>query len=824
MSAIDHAHSHLEKLISRASTLRLSDANEATTRLQIIDDMLRLVLGWTIEDLSVEERVSEDKNTTFADYILRTANTSIIVEAKKIGESFSLPSNHTNLKLGGVLSQGAVGEATRQVRDYCRKKAVPFAIATNGSEWIIFPAVRTDGVSFEETYAKAFRSLEDIKTRFVEFWELVSRERVMEGNLENEFLAQKESQTRRCLRDTIEDSNFRMGRNSFFEYIEPAVNYALTDEAILKNPEALEYCYVKTNERLKFDGRIRMYIQDVKPSLGHVSQRIKDRNANNPLQKAITKSGELKVQKFIVLLGPVGAGKTTFLNYVRNVSGAAEINNKILWLTLDFKKATRQDNVRSFIYSELRDAIEEDKQFDLGDWDITISRAYEEKINNLKRGPLKPLVKSNPDQFDIRISEMVNKEREEYEPYVNQVLSYSSDLRPTYIIFDNVDQIEDLAFQASIFIEAQAVARKTGSNTIICLRESTFQKHRNDPIFDAFQFESFYIEAPTIPPVISRRLSYARKILGTHAIDLTTETGAKIRVDDVGKFFEIVAKSVLNERNGHLLEALAGGDIRRGLSLLREFLSSPHTNADRAIASYLIDGDYEFPKHEVFKSAVLGNKKFYDDSTSLLPNIYDSKLGSRDLQQLRLRITAMLVTGASEAAFDGKPIEEIISNLHRRAISEVDVLSVLNRLHQTRLIRTPDGLPPTPTSKIFPTRLAGYIVRNLAYEFAYSEFCSLDTVIFDEDSWQGLLELNTKVQLAKESPEKVEYRIQRTKLFFEYIAKLEDSWIVESKRRGLDPEWLEPVIKSHIIPNSVSYFDRVRESSKRKPNIRSYRS
>lgn len=820
MSSIDQAHAHLDKLILRSSNLILSDANEATTRLQIIDDMLRQVLGWKTEDLSVEERVSEDGNSTFADYIVRTANTTIIVEAKKIGESFKLPSKQTNLKLGGVLSEGAVGEATRQVRDYCRKKAAPFAIATYGSEWVIFPAVRTDGISYEDTYARVFRSLEDVKTRFVEFWELVSRERVVEGNLENEFLGQKDTRTRRCLRELIEEPNFRMGRNSFYEFIEPAVNYALTDEAILKNPEALEYCYVKTNERLKFDSRIRMYIQDAKPSLGHASVRIKEKQANNPLQKAITKSGELKVQKFIVLLGPVGAGKTTFLHYVRTVSGVNEINKKILWLHLDFKKATKEDDVRNFIYTELRNAIEEDKEFDLGDWDITISRAYDEKISNLKRGALKPLLQSDPTQFNIRVAEMVNKERDAIEPYVNQILSYSNDLRPTYIIFDNVDQIEDLNFQASIFVEAQAVARKTGSNTVICLRESTFQKHRTEPIFDAFQFDSFYIDPPTIPPVISRRLAYARKILGTRSVELSTESGAKIKVNDVGEFFEIVAKSVLNDRNGHLLDVLAGGDIRRGLSLLREFLSSPHTNADRAIASYLADGDYHFPKHEIFKASVLGNKKFYDDSTSLLPNIYDAKLGSRDLQQLRLRITSMLVKCASEAAFDGKPVEEIIETLHRRAASESDVIAVLNRLHQTRLIRTPDGLVPTINSKIFPTRLGGYVIRSLSHEFAYNEFCSMDTVIFDEDSWHGLVELNSKIQYTKESTEKVEHRIQRTKLFFEYIAKVEDSWIVESKRRGLDSEWLEPVIRSQIIPASTNYFERVRESAKRKSNIR----
>ena len=91
-------------------------------------------------------------------------------------------------KLGGWLSSGAIGEAIRQARDYCRRNGIQFAVVTNGSAWIAFPAVRIDGVPFEETQARVFRSISDIEERFVEFWELLSRQRVIEGNLENDVL------------------------------------------------------------------------------------------------------------------------------------------------------------------------------------------------------------------------------------------------------------------------------------------------------------------------------------------------------------------------------------------------------------------------------------------------------------------------------------------------------------------------------------------------------------------------------------------------------------------------------------------------------------
>ena len=107
---IDQCHAALDRLIEKHSQLTLSDANEAETRLKVIDKVLREVLGWQDDDLSVEERCSEDSRTVFADYIVRTATTSLIVEAKKAGATFLLPTSQRSGKLGGALKEGEMGE------------------------------------------------------------------------------------------------------------------------------------------------------------------------------------------------------------------------------------------------------------------------------------------------------------------------------------------------------------------------------------------------------------------------------------------------------------------------------------------------------------------------------------------------------------------------------------------------------------------------------------------------------------------------------------------------------------------------------------------
>ena len=62
-------------ILTRYHKLALHDANEAETRLKVIDQILFDVLGWSHDGVTVEERVSEDGKTTFADYVLSRALT-----------------------------------------------------------------------------------------------------------------------------------------------------------------------------------------------------------------------------------------------------------------------------------------------------------------------------------------------------------------------------------------------------------------------------------------------------------------------------------------------------------------------------------------------------------------------------------------------------------------------------------------------------------------------------------------------------------------------------------------------------------------------------
>jgi KAP-like P-loop domain-containing protein len=810
---IDEGHRLLGELVGTHKGLVLSDANEANTRARVIDSILTRVLGWRDEDMQREERVSEDKQTTFADYLITTASTFVIVEAKKAGAAFVLPTRITSARLGGILSKGEIGDAIRQARDYCRKRSAQFAVVTNGSAWIVFPAMRTDGVSFEDTQARVFRNLEDInEKRFVEFWETLSRQRVIEGNLEIELLGLGKSEGGRRPLSLLKEPEYKLGRNSLYQFIELAVTKALTDEGLNSDPDALRYCYVESSERLKFDSRLKMYLSDIKPPLGRAAVRVKTRKSRAYLKDTIAASVSAP-PRFLLLLGPVGAGKSTFLNFTRRVSATNVISGKILWLVIDFKKATERDDPRHFIYTNLLSLIEHDKEFQLGDWKQSILPSYTEAIDALARGPLFLVKQHDSTAFDKHVSDMIMAERERVEPYVDAIIRNALLQRPGFLIVDNVDQIEDEKVQNSIFSETQAAAQRMGLNVIMSLRDSTYIKRRNAPAFDAFQVESLYVDPPNVLPVLSRRFQYAKELLSGVPADLMLSNGMRLRTHDVGLFFEIVAQSLLAEDAGFMFNVLSGGDIRRALSLTREFLSSGHTTADIALHNYVSDKSFRFAIHEIFKGATLGHRKFFREEESLLPNIFSAKLGRSALELLKLRIIHFFVTQAQAASFEGYSAEEFVAELHKAGIAESDVEATICVLMDKKVLRTSDGAPYSLASRLLPTRLAGYMLNDLGKKFSYLEMCMLDAIIYDDVTWQRIVELTATIQRGRDPLDTIRPRIDRVRVFLKYLGILEEKWVVECHRRNLQEPLCDQMLANTFVPALEKDFERAKRSA-----------
>jgi hypothetical protein len=133
--------------------------------------------------------VSEDGSDFFLDYLITTAQTSLLIEAKRAQIDFSKLPQSRRAALKGSWVKGDLKKAILQARDYGRKRGVGFCAVTNGDAWVVFPVNRRDLVSFEDTFAVIFSDAEQaLSSDFDEFYGLLSREAVIDGSLEQGLL------------------------------------------------------------------------------------------------------------------------------------------------------------------------------------------------------------------------------------------------------------------------------------------------------------------------------------------------------------------------------------------------------------------------------------------------------------------------------------------------------------------------------------------------------------------------------------------------------------------------------------------------------------
>jgi hypothetical protein len=778
--------------IERHRALKLAEANEAETRIKLIDVILYRLLGWSHDDISLEERTdAQDGSIKYCDYIVRTGNTSFVIEAKKIGRTFSHVSSKRRIKLTRSELTGDLGEAVNQTRQYCIDKNIPFGVTTNGAQWVIFPAVRIDGVSFASSSAVVFDSIESsLGTDFNEFRDLLSREAVVNGSLEQHLLGRNRDQIEARRLKVYFTSGTRPS-NPLLPLIEEAITASFTDSFIDKDDELLQRAYVQTAERARFDTRIQMHLSKQDPLFSSAPARPMRRKDSKSLVNKLDRSNAKALPVAIFVLGQVGAGKTTFLKYTRRITAAdffRERNDQAYphWIYIDFRGFSPGDSPFDFLYASIFEYVKRDSYF--SEYNRAIRSAYSDEIEALKRGPM-ALLATNQEAFDTKVTEIMAKDYTDVRPYVDKLLTYASTKVPVFLVIDNVDQIEDEQVQARIFSDGMALAVKLGTNIVLTMRESTFVNHRHSSLFDAFDFDPVVIEHPDIQAVLARRLNIARQLLSGKRGEFRAENGALIRLDDLGMFFEIVQKSLLGTAVGSRIGVLANGDVRMALRLTRQFLERGYSDPGKAIEFYKNDNTYTLPPHEAFRAILIGNEVVYDEDRAAVANPFDSRLSKTSDQMLRLFILAALVRMSSEASFRNLPAKGIFKSIRTIGFPDEHVMSVLSDLCRYRFLYTSSHAPPDLSSSFYPSKLGGYVVRELVGDFTFVENVMMDTFIADETVWSKLSDLTESIQNERKIVERIKLRVDRNKEFYRYLMSLYEPLNEDAVRRGLSAEW-----------------------------------
>lgn len=766
------ASEEFDAVNQNVGSIDLANLNEAKTRYSVINDIIRKVLGWKDGQVETEEHTSKSRRG-YVDYILRVGDSSIIIEAKKVGASFPVSTRKQSLKLNGsVLGKGEISEAIIQAENYAQDKNADIVCVTNGLCWCIFQAngIKEDGSA---TLLFPFEQQGHAEMLF----NLLSEDSVRNGSID--ILRGNIYKSEDRLLTIIRDADDRLNRNTIADYITPALNEAFYNDALLTNVEALEKCFVETEARTRFDSQLGMHLSDSKPKIVDNARRIRRGKQNGPLENIISLKPVDHAPPVTLIIGPVGAGKTTYLKHFEMVSGKKILDKEdVHWIYIDFEEMGKAGKPRKFIYKKLQDYFTNSKRFD---FKSIVEPAYREELIGLKRGPLS-LIANDEAEIKRRLTDYIEKDFREIEPYVDKLFKYLVRKNLCVLVMDNVDLYEDEELETSVFAEGLALSKRLTVNVIVCMRDKTFVDHRNSPTLNAYEIRKLWIDPPPFKSVLSNRLSYSKKILKNKSAQIPTEKGMHINVPDLSVFFEIVQRSILQGNAGQFIDNVSDLNIRKGLEFTKNFLTSGHIHADKALKTYLQDGsDYYFPFHEVFKGTALGQWKYYKEERAECVNLFDSRLGVKKLRLLRLIILNYLSLQAGSTNTVEVAVKECQKIFRSCGASDEDTLAILEFLRKHALVRTSSSSTVTEEESVSISRSGGYYLKFLSKTFVYAEQCLYDTAIEDIEYWKKLSDATVDIETRSHSVgDRMLLRRKRMADFVNYLEALEKSTLENS--------------------------------------------
>jgi hypothetical protein len=748
----------------------LSNASEAQTRFDVIDRIIREILQWKHGQIKVEERTNLFERG-FVDYLLRSRDITIIIEAKKIGASFPSPSRVKKLKLGGVvLSSKEIAAALLQAEEYALNKKAQIVVATNGECWCFYALGETE--KRQNIQVNVLFPFEII-SHAEELFNFLSCPRIeLNGihHISSDITAIKE----RKIINVVRDSDLRLDRNNIADFIQPALDDALYNESFITDAEKLKYCFVSTDTRKKFDKAMNVYLEECKPTSILPAKRIKKQKSIDEFHEEIKKSNSKTFPPITLLMGSVGAGKTTYLKHFEMVKAKDEIRKEgIHWVYIDFEEMGIDGIPRTFLYKKLLDYLLAEHPDNPTDYKNAIEPAYEEHIKALARGPFSKIFK-NKEKFDEKVLEIIETDYKLVEPYVDKLFSYIATKSRCVIILDNIDLYEREDLETRVLSEGIALSKKLRCHILISIRDTTFVSHKNDSIFNAFEQKKLWLDPPPFREVLAKRLLYARKTLKNVNAKIPFTNNMTLDIPDLSVFFEIVQKSLLSETSGNLIENISDRNIRKGINLVRNFLTSGHVRADFALKKYLNREEFfSFPIHEVFKGAMLGPWKHYKEERSEACNLFDSKIPSARLLLLRFYLLKYLFIKAHDSQTTSIKVSELIDLFSKIGASESDICFNLNSLKKFELLNSKDASPINKESIVYITLSGAYYISYLSQVICYHDAVMMDTPIYDDQVFDSLVSLSHAIEHEHSIVKRLELRRDRNICFLNYLREIE---------------------------------------------------
>lgn len=739
--------------------LESADLNESDTRLRIIDTILFDILGWDKLAVSTELYCRE---AGFADYVfIENGKAGFILEAKRTESYFSVPKRNGKVKPTGFAlltkESEAADSALKQVIKYAMEQGPRYVAISNGHQWILCLAY-IQGQALTERSLLVFDSLECIDDNFREFYDSFSPKAISLNLPSNLLLEGRKAPAPAKLTTYIVDYPHPASRNQIANELGLIAGIVLNDT---KDREAdksfLEECYVKAKEnaasilqaeelvkaRLQTDERIKMNVwtQD------NMDNYIRQETPSKP----------------VIVLGKIGHGKSTFLNYLRTIK-APETLTRFLQIIVNF--IDRPDNaaeVGEYVYDQIFDQLRDTHNIDVSENNM-VRTILDYDIKQFRKTPEGSFYEYNTQEYrreELELIKSITRNKYEYLKRVFRFLKTGSKFSLA-VFFDNLDK-RPIEVQEEAFLKASAIARDCASLTFVCLRPESYYKSKHFGVLDSVSPKVFTISSPNPKLLITKRLRYAKKFATGDTLPMGAGYSQNItyNLKDVADLLECcVASFQFNKNLPRLFNAVSNGNARKMLDTLYQLLVSNHLNTDKILKNYR-NGKYIIPIHEVLRAVLYSDYLHYDSRKSVFINFYDIERSDKMEHFTRYIVVSYLYRTAPSYSRQGYcSHSETKKYLYQLGYTDRHVYDTLSYLYQKKYI---ESNMPTETlteqcDQLRITPLGRYHVQWLLPTFVYFDAIVIDTPIID-DAMRNMVSDTTDIF----------QRLERTEVFLEYL-------------------------------------------------------
>lgn len=716
------------------------DVNEADTRYRIINRLISNVLGWPAQHVHAEEK-SEDG---FMDYRVGAPGAQFVLEAKRTGVDFALPhASGAELRPLAALVTGKNGkplrDALKQASRYAQDNGIPIAVVFNGHQLLIFLANRHDGIPPLEGTALVFQSPGAFVADFVKLWNALTpsglESRALFSTLQLASPVPPDPLSHRLI-----DYPGIQRRNQLQTGLQILSDLFLGNLDDLEDirGEFLRDCYASSgalSQYAEVSKQILTSRYELLNDLGSASvESAQDKRGLNKefthdvLQAALS-------SRPIILLGDVGAGKSTFIERLIHVD-AKEVLGESVSIYVDFGAASTLASLQTHVIHACEEQLLSKYETDIRSMTFAENalRAELKRFDNSPAGALRDI---DPAEYAKARVQYLLAQMDDMSTYLPKALEWMkrSWRRQIVIFLDNVDQ-RSTDDQNQVFLISNELAAVWPATVFVTLRPETFYTSEREGAISGYHPRVFTISPPRAEVMLERRVKFALTQLRSSGRMDSFPSGISVDSDSLETFLEILQHNFgRNEPLIRLVDNLAGGNMRTALKFTTDFMGSGHINTAKMIERQNQAGTYNIPVHEFIRSIMYGDTRFYDPNSSPVANLFRlTGINGTEHFLVPLLLAFVQRTGDSDTQYGYVAAGAIYRSMQELGFEAAEISLALSFCARFNLLDSTRRYGRMDEAEVFrATTVGAYSYKSLIFGFVYFDAIATDIQILDPE-------------------------------------------------------------------------------------------